>query len=24
MQGSGDVTAYLSYPTPVGHIHLNK
>jgi hypothetical protein len=24
MQGSGDVTACLSYPTLVGHIHLNK
>jgi hypothetical protein len=24
MQDSGDVTAYLSNPTPVGHIHLNK
>jgi hypothetical protein len=24
MQGSGDVIDYLSYPTLVGHIHLNK
>jgi hypothetical protein len=24
MQGSGDVTVCLSYPTLVGHIHLNK
>jgi hypothetical protein len=24
MQGSGDVIGYLSYPTLVGHIHLNK
>jgi hypothetical protein len=24
MQGSGDVIIYLSYPTLVGHIHLNK
>jgi hypothetical protein len=23
MQDSGDVTSYLSNPTPVGHIHLN-
>jgi hypothetical protein len=24
MQGSGDVIEYLSYPTFVSHIHLNK
>jgi hypothetical protein len=24
MQGSGDVTVCLSYPTLVGHIHFNK
>jgi hypothetical protein len=24
MQGSGDVIDYLSYPTLVGHIHLNN
>jgi hypothetical protein len=24
MQGSGDVIDYLSYPTLIGHIHLNK
>jgi hypothetical protein len=24
MQGSGDVIVGLSYPTLVGHIHLNK
>jgi hypothetical protein len=24
MQGSGDMAAYLSYPTLVGHIHLNQ
>jgi hypothetical protein len=24
MQGSGDVTTYLSHPTLVGHINLNK
>jgi hypothetical protein len=24
MQGSGDVTVGLSYPTLVGHIHLNN
>jgi hypothetical protein len=24
MQGSGDVIDYLSYPTFVGHIRLNK
>jgi hypothetical protein len=24
MQGSGNVTVCLSYPTLVGHIHLNK
>jgi hypothetical protein len=24
MQGSGDVIDCLSYPTLVGHIHLNK
>jgi hypothetical protein len=24
MQGSGDVIDYLTYPTLVGHIHLNK
>jgi hypothetical protein len=24
MQGSGDVIDYLSYPTLVGHIRLNK
>jgi hypothetical protein len=24
MQGSGDVTVCLTYPTLVGHIHLNK
>jgi hypothetical protein len=24
MHGSGDVTVCLSYPTLVGHIHLNK
>jgi hypothetical protein len=24
MQGLGDVMDYLSYPTLVGHIHINK
>jgi hypothetical protein len=24
MQGSGDMIDYLTYPTLVGHIHLNK
>jgi hypothetical protein len=24
MQGSGDVIVCLSYPTLIGHIHLNK
>jgi hypothetical protein len=24
MQGSGGVRGYLSYPTLVGHIHLDK